>query len=248
LLGYARMKNLHAGARELRSIMADLFSNDLKETRELLQRFARLRSNGDAPASGPGFDGDQFFSIARSAHAKTIHDPTEIFPTSGVFDMGTRQKSRGPLLAAIIFGSAAITIAVAVLVFAMFLKPTQDPEPIVLNTIPSPPPPQPPPVVVVAPPPPVVNNANGNNATEPVPVKERERRRKKETPPPPPPPKIDPEKLDVGPRVTWLKKNCKLKCATELPPDAVKKAFDESPEALKKLQASTALCAKQCKK
>src|SRR5688572_12734556 len=145
------MKNLHAGARELRSIMAELFSDDLRETRELLQRFAGLRGPGSQPASGPGFDADQFISIARSAHAKTIHDPTEIFPTSGVFDMRPKQRSRGPLVAAIIFGSAAITITIAVLGFMTFFK-TQEADLMVI--LPSQPPPSPPPVAAPPPPPP----------------------------------------------------------------------------------------------
>ncbi len=156
ILGYARMKDVHAGARQLREIMSTLFSDDLRGTRELLQKFAHLSSQARpgfaAPTTSP--TDDAVFSIATSVHAKSINDPTEIFPTSGMFDVAAAAKKPKWPLAAALFGVVGL-VALGVTVGVRFMG--TEAEIVITNPVPRPPAPPPPPVTdppaPVAPPP-----------------------------------------------------------------------------------------------
>ena len=246
LLGYARMNNLHAGARNLREIMAELFADDLRGTRELLQKFAHISSQARPGFAGPASPmvDDAVFSIATSVHAKAIHDPTEIFPTSGLFEMPVRaSKPKWPLAAALLGVAGLVALGVALAV--VLLGPEEQvkvvevpaaappPPPPPLEPTPAPPPPPP----VVAPPPPV----------EPEPVAARD--------PPPhrrrtPPKKASPTTLPLPERIAWVKAECpKLACSQALSAKKLTEMFDANDLAgmgdyTKRINA----CVKQCSK
>ncbi len=249
ILGYARMKDLHAGARQLREIMGSLFADDLRGTRELLQKFAHLSSQARpgyvAPAAAT--NDDAVFSIATSVHAKSINDPTEIFPSSGLFEMpAPPPKPKWPVAAAVlgVVGLAALGVTVGVQVM--------DPGPEIVVTTPvvSPPPPQtndpeptPPAEVKPLPPPPT---------PEPVPAKD------------PPPKKRPPSKkaqfagLSTILKIDRLKEVCpKIDCAQTLNKDewvklslAAKAAGHEKADeaARDRYEARVGQCVRQCTK
>lgn len=205
LLGYARMRNLHAGARHLREIMGELFADDLRGTRELLQKFAHVSSQARPGFSGPSGPpvNDAVFSIATSVHAKQIHDPTEIFPTSGLYQMPVAEKPKWPLAAALLGVGGLVALGVALAV--MLVGPGEQVQvvkiaaPVVTPPVAEPPPPPPPPVAEPPRPPP-----------EPVVAKDPPPKRRTN----PPPKKNDLEKLTAIEKIDRVKAQCPtMKCA-----------------------------------
>ncbi|MCC7073334.1 MAG: serine/threonine protein kinase [Deltaproteobacteria bacterium] len=249
MLGYARMRDLHAGARQLREIMGSLFVDELRVTRELLQRFAHLSSQARpgyvAPAAAP-MD-DAVFSIATSVHAKTINDPTEIFPSSGLYEMPPpAPKPKWPLAAAVlgVVGLAALGVTVGFRVM--------DPGPEIVVTTPVAQPP-PPPLVdrTTSPSPPVEVKVPSPPTPEPVVARD------------PPPKKRPPSKkaqfagLSTILKIDRLKEVCpKLDCTQALDKRAwvdVKMAADTSEDKAKdaardKYAARIEQCVRQCTK
>ncbi len=123
LLDYARHQNLHEGARELRALMAELFSDDLRETRELLQRFSSVNTLSVSFADDTINDTSDVFSIASSHAARTtLHDPTELVARSGAFPVAAppppKKRSKVPLLAAALAACAAVAVVVGLVVSA----------------------------------------------------------------------------------------------------------------------------------
>lgn len=120
LLEYARDRELHTGARELRAIAQELFADDLKETRELLRRFSTPQL-ANAALAEPTVE--EMFSFA-SASQEKIHDPTQAFRRStGAFERPTQTTSRLLLVA-----TAAIAL-LAVGVFAGVMMGGDDAQP-----------------------------------------------------------------------------------------------------------------------
>jgi hypothetical protein len=109
LLAYARKQDLHAGARELRTLMAELFVDDLQQTRELLQRFASANPNNFLTGD-TSVDGD-VYSIVSSPGKTTFHDPTELVRASGAFPIAPGPSSKAPIV--VLAGTIVAAIVVA---------------------------------------------------------------------------------------------------------------------------------------
>jgi eukaryotic-like serine/threonine-protein kinase len=257
LLVYARKRNLHAGARDLRGLMGELLVDDLRETRELLQRFAHVSS-----LRRTGFDVNpdetmelmqptEVYSIATSGN-KPIHDPTEMFRVSPSTSYPV-QRPRG------LMGIAAAVSVVAIAAGLALMIPSGGGD--------AQPPPEPPLVVVADEPSPLapdeavaadVPAAAEPSEDEPEPepanggtrrknTKTRTEPKKKAEPPPPPPQRPVAAPVTFLVQLEYVKKHCPNEPCTRAATSAGPLSALQ-PSELLVYKSSLDACYKRCKR
>jgi serine/threonine protein kinase len=127
LLEIARAQGALAGGRALRQLMNELFIDDLRQTRELLQRAAKLSTPPQAFAPrGEPQAGREIQSFASVADTTLVHDPTEAIPRTATLSFEVAGAGRRRTLLAASLGTAAVLTLVLVLGY-FALRPTPTP-------------------------------------------------------------------------------------------------------------------------
>jgi serine/threonine-protein kinase len=118
LLEIARVRGAHGGGRALRQLMNELFADDLRQTREMLQRAAKMSTppSAFAPRGEPN-TGREVQSFASVADTTLVHDPTEAIPRTATVSFETAGSGRKRTLIAASLATATLLSLVLVVGF-----------------------------------------------------------------------------------------------------------------------------------